>query len=101
VRRLGLSTTPRDGAASTLATPPPAAATPPNANTAGCGAMMGGEGLTPGQGQWSCDGGFHLIHQRDGNLVLHDLSGRALWNTRTNGQSTGIFAKQGDGNLVL
>jgi hypothetical protein len=100
VRKTGLSTTPRAGAA-TPPPPPPAAPTPTQVNTPGCGVMHGGEGLLPGQGKWSCDGRFHLIHQTDGNVVLYDLAGRALWNTRTNGQASAMFAMQTDGNLVL
>ena len=101
VRKIGLSTTPRAGTAPAPSAPPPTATPAANANTPGCGVLHGGEGLAPGQGKWSCDGRFHLIHQRDGNVVLYDLGGHPLWNTRTNGQSTGIFAMQGDGNLVL
>jgi hypothetical protein len=98
VRKIGLSTTPRAGS---TAPPPSAAAPTPNANTPGCGVMRGGEGLSPGQGKWSCDGRFHLIYQGDGNVVLYNLFGQPLWNTRTNGQAAGLFAMQTDGNLVV
>jgi hypothetical protein len=101
VRKIGLSTTPRGGAAPAPAAPPAAAAPLPHANTPGCGVMRGGEGLLPGQDKWSCDGRFRLVYQGDGNVVLYNLFGQALWNTRTNGQAAGLFAMQGDGNLVV
>lgn len=101
IRKVGLSTTPRAGAPAPAAPPPAASPAPAHANTPGCGVMHGGEGLLAGQDKWSCDGRFHLVHQRDGNVVLYDLAGRALWNTRTNGQPSAMFAMQTDGNLVL
>ena len=51
------------------------------------------------RGQWlqSSDGRYKLIMQGDGNLVLYNSSGRAIWATNR----SGVFAiVQGDGNFV-
>lgn len=51
------------------------------------------------RGQWlqSSDGRYRLIMQGDGNLVLYNAGGRAIWATNR----SGVFAiVQGDGNLV-
>ena len=48
------------------------------------------------------DSGRHrLVHQDDGNVVLYDDQGRALWQTGTAGTPTDRLIFQGDGNLVL
>tara|TARA_Y100000389_G_C17127383_1_gene348494 strand:+ start:67 stop:558 length:492 start_codon:yes stop_codon:yes gene_type:complete len=47
--------------------------------------------------------GLKLVLQGDGNLVLYDANGTALWNTGTHGQGVAPYklVLQGDGNLVL
>jgi len=47
--------------------------------------------------------GLKLVLQGDGNLVLYDANGTALWNTGTHGRGTGPYklALQDDHNLVL
>jgi hypothetical protein len=50
----------------------------------------------------SGNGQFSLVYQGDGNLVLYRKSdGKALWASKTNGQSVGMCIMQGDGNLVI
>lgn len=56
--------------------------------------------LYPGQSIDTADRRFHLMLQRDGNLVLYSPT-RALWATGTNGKSPAFLALQSDGNLVL
>ncbi len=77
--------------------PPPAPVAPP---PAGCGNLLAGQQLNPGQSKVSCDGRFSLVMQGDGNLVLYQ-QGRALWNTQTNGRGGHHAVMQGDGNFVL
>jgi hypothetical protein len=55
----------------------------------------------------SDNGRYHLIYQPDGNVVLYDEgtdgdeAWTALWETNTDGASTGMLILQHDGNLVL
>lgn len=51
----------------------------------------------------SNSGRYQLILQKDGNLVLYDLSGgqKALWTSGTSGQVANQCIMQTDGNLVL
>ena len=62
-----------------------------------------GDTVTTGQkldrGQWlqSGDGRYKLHMQTDGNLVLYNVSGRAVWATNRTGQ---FVIVQSDGNLV-
>jgi hypothetical protein len=102
LRRNGLPIAPRGG------TPSPPSPTSPvddaaaaDADSPGCGVLAQHEALAPHELKRSCDGRFTLVHQGDGNVVLYDQGGRALWNTRTAGQATSSFVMQGDGNLVL
>lgn len=48
----------------------------------------------------SKNGGFRLVLQGDGNLVLYSPN-RATWSTRTNGTDANRLIMQGDGNMVL
>jgi hypothetical protein len=72
-------------------TPPPS----------GCGVLVPGESLGADQGAASCDGRFTLLQQSDGNLVLYQNGGEALWSTDTYGSGGRVLAMQDDGNLVL
>lgn len=56
--------------------------------------------MYPGQSIDTADGKYHLIFQRDGNLVLYSPN-RALWATGTDGKPVAFATLQGDGNLVL
>jgi hypothetical protein len=44
---------------------------------------------------------YHLIFQEDGNVVLYDINGRALWKTGTDGKPADHFVMQDDRNIVL
>ena len=79
---------------------PPVVAPPPVTQPAGCGSLVSGEALLPGQSKPSCDGRFALTMQEDGNLVLY-LQGWPIWNTGTSGRGGAWVAMQGDGNFVL
>ncbi len=54
-----------------------------------------------GQSLYTANRTYRLVLQTDGNLVLYDQSGKALWATGTNGIPPGFLALQPDGNLVL
>lgn len=56
--------------------------------------------LHVGEGLYSPDGRFWLVMQGDGNLVLYQVGGAALWATATFG-SNYFSAFQADGNLVV
>jgi hypothetical protein len=49
----------------------------------------------------SSDGSYTFNVQSDGNLVLRNSGGTALWVSRSNGTSGNRLTMQGDGNLVL
>jgi hypothetical protein len=57
------------------------------------------------QGAWIPCGEFALIMQNDGNLVLYQGAGPAVWSTGTYGQNCGtgqcLAVFQGDGNFVV
>jgi predicted esterase len=63
--------------------------------------MQPGEVLNPYQSITSANGRYTLIYQGDGNLVLYDSSGKALWASNTAGGPVGVCIMQGDGNLVI
>jgi len=67
--------------------------------------LRGGGRLNPGQQLRSNNGRYTLIMQRDGNLVLYERGGRAVWDTGTWGgppETLPIRAEmQHDGNFVL
>lgn len=44
---------------------------------------------------------YRLTYQTDGNVILFDGTGAALWSTRTAGTTPGRLLMQDDGNLVL
>ncbi|MCW2528475.1 MAG: putative S-layer domain protein, partial [Pseudonocardiales bacterium] len=57
--------------------------------------------LGSGQSLTSAEGGYSLVLQTDGNLVLYTSAGGALWQTGTYGNPGAYLRSQGDGNLVL
>ena len=64
--------------------------------------LLSGEGLLVGQSIKSGDGHTRLVLQGDGNLVLYDVAGRALWASNTAGHvNVWDAVMQGDGNLVI
>jgi hypothetical protein len=56
--------------------------------------------LFPGQSIDTADRRYHLVLQKDGNLVLYSPN-RALWASGTDGRSVSFLTMQSDGNLVL
>lgn len=56
--------------------------------------------MYPGQSIDTADRKYHLILQRDGNLVLYSPT-KALWSTGTDNKQAAFLALQPDGNLVL
>lgn len=72
-------------------------------DTIHCGYLNSGEGLGKGQTLNSCDGRFSLTMQTDGNLVLYQSGGGALWATWTTGYTGRNLSAfmQTDGNLVV
>jgi peptidoglycan/xylan/chitin deacetylase (PgdA/CDA1 family) len=58
-----------------------------------------GQSLSPGSSLDTPDGQYRLTMQRsDGNLVMYDASGRALWSSRTEGHpgASALMEKGGD-----
>ncbi len=51
--------------------------------------------------QHSGETGDHLDMQSDGNLVLYDTAGKALWATMTNGHAGAYLSLGDDGSLVV
>ncbi len=74
---------------------------PPGPPPAGCGLLVPGQVLAPGEIMYSCDGRFQLQLQTDGNMVLRIVDYVALWTSGTHGTSPSGLAMQEDGNLVL
>lgn len=72
--------------------PPPA----PGADT-----LPSGGTLQPNQSLASTSGQYTVVMQGDGNLVLYDAAGKALWASNTAGQGPSFLAMQGDGNIVV
>ena len=68
-----------------------------------CGILRADQGLIAGTAQasvLSCDRRFALVMQTDGNLVLYQRGGRALWATNTVGSMAVMAVMQRDGNFV-
>lgn len=74
----------------TTTVPPP----PPNR-------LASGEVLARGQRILSGNGRFELLMQRDGNLVLYVVHGRALWQSRTFRHPGAVAAITSAGNLEV
>src|ERR1700744_4112833 len=68
--------------------------------TGSCGELTANVSLTANQSVASCNGGYTLIMQGDGNLVLYQGSA-ALWASNTVGSGADEAIMQGDGNFVL
>lgn len=85
--------------------PPPAPdappETPPPPPVDGCGVLVPGQVMVPGQILYSCDDRFQLQLQTDGNIVLRVVDYVALWTSETYGTSPSGLVMQEDGNLVL
>jgi len=66
-----------------------------------CGKLVANQALGVDQALTSCDGRFALIQQSDGNLVLYQSGGSALWSSGTNGKPAEATVMQEDGNFVM
>lgn len=74
-----------------------ATASPRPASTLGPGSVLASRAFLS-----SKNGRFHLVMQRDGNLVLYERPGdHLLWQSRTGGHPGAFARMQGDGNLVI
>ncbi|AFZ11546.1 Curculin domain protein (mannose-binding) lectin [Crinalium epipsammum PCC 9333] len=51
--------------------------------------------------QWVTSTNYKFIFQGDGNLVLYNPQGKAIWATGTDNTGADIFSVQADGNVVL
>ena len=51
----------------------------------------------------SQNGGYNVKMQSDGNLIVYDMTDKAIWATNTSGQGTGPYTlkMQANGNLVV
>lgn len=81
--------------------PPTPEEPPPPPPVEGCGVLLPGEVVVPGQILFSCDQRFQLQLQTDGNMVLRVVDYVALWTSATHGTSPSGLVMQEDGNLVL
>jgi cytochrome c peroxidase len=60
-----------------------------------------GERLNPNERLESSNGQYRLYFQGDGNLVLRNSAGDALWSTGTHNTDANRVVMQSDGNLVI
>ncbi|MDY6836008.1 MAG: lectin [Chloroflexota bacterium] len=63
--------------------------------------MLPGQELLRGERLVSHNGKYSLVMQDDGNLVLYDGNGTALWNSGTQNIAIQKCVMQPDGNLIL
>jgi outer membrane protein assembly factor BamB len=63
--------------------------------------LSSGERLGVGESLASPGGQYSLVVQDDGNLVLYDQDGQAVWAAGTDGREVASATMQDDGNLVL
>ncbi len=80
---------------------PPPPPPPPPPPIPGCGLLVPGQVLAPGQLLYSCDGRFQMQLQTDGNIVMRVVDYVALWTSNTHGNTPTGLVMQEDGNLVL
>jgi hypothetical protein len=50
---------------------------------------------------WKTCSGYKTIFQGDGNFVVYNRSGQAVFNTQTHNRGAKVLAMQTDGNLVI
>ena len=65
--------------------------------------LFPGETLTSGQYLESQDGKYTLIMQEDNNLVMYDVSGKAIWHTETDqkGMKPAYFTNDCSGTIKV
>lgn len=59
------------------------------------------DALHAGQSLISANGSYRAAMQSDGNFVVYDASGKAIWSSGTAGISGAYLVTQNDGNVVL
>jgi hypothetical protein len=64
-------------------------------------ALPCGDNLLANEGLTNDEGTARLVMQADGNLVLYNRNGKALWNSGTAGSINDRLEVQADGNLVV
>ncbi|MER7282219.1 hypothetical protein ABT369_48100 [Dactylosporangium sp. NPDC000244] len=69
--------------------------------TDGISRLTVGQRLHAGQSRTSPKGGFTLLMQPDGNLVLQNAAKTVVWKSVTSGHPGASVMLQGDGNLVV
>jgi hypothetical protein len=65
------------------------------------GTLNAGQQLKPGDTLTSPNNNYQLVFEANGNLVLYQLNGFAIWATNTAGQTATSAIMQTDGNFVL
>ena len=81
---------------------PPAPEPEPEPPAGECDSVLApNEALYENQAISSCNGLYTLVMQDDGNVVLYDTMGTALWNSQTAGRPGHAVVMQSDGNFVL
>lgn len=73
----------------------------PPAPPAGPDRLIRGQALTANQVLRSANGLYALVMQGDGNLVLYNTAGQALWHTNTWGTAASLFIVQNDSNVMI
>ncbi|MCL1464370.1 S8 family serine peptidase [Argonema galeatum] len=80
----------------------PITSTPTPASVQNIILKPGASNLNFSRGQkWITSTGYKFSFQQDGNLVLYNPQGRAIWATGTFGTNVDRFSVQSDGNVVL
>lgn len=79
----------------------PAGEPPPQPPAPGCGLLVPGQVLAPGDVLLACSGEYQVQLQTDGNIVLRIPDYVGLWHSATYGTSPSALIMQDDGNLVL
>lgn len=65
------------------------------------GSLTPGQSIFAGQSVWSGTRNHQLIMQTDGNLVIYDDAGEAIWASGTRGSGGVRAVMQTDGNFVI
>ncbi|NVJ59386.1 MAG: metallophosphoesterase [Gammaproteobacteria bacterium] len=63
--------------------------------------LQPGESLHAGNSIISNNGEYRLVMQQDGNLVIYNQQGQAIWSSNTVGSGADRLVYQSDGNLVI
>jgi hypothetical protein len=89
------------GAAVPPAPEPPAPEPPATDGGQPCAVLAPDQALWVNEAITSCNGRFTLVMQDDGNVVLYENGGGAVWHSQTHGTAGRVVVMQTDGNFVL